>query len=75
MKIANIDRESFHIVWTTLGISMKFSEKMCLMIMLKVTKNQDFTFSLEIHFWNNHRRRGVMGQIDPRSTLFRFKAY
>ena len=26
---------------------MKFSGKMCLMIILKVTKNQDFTISVE----------------------------
>ena len=47
MKIANIDKEILHIFWTTWGISMKFSGKMCLMIILKVTKNQGFTLSLE----------------------------
>ena len=31
----------------TSEISMKFSGKMCLMIMLKVTKKQDFNSSLE----------------------------
>ena len=47
MKIANIDRESLHIFWTIWRISMKFSEKMWLMIVLKVTQNQGLTLSLE----------------------------
>ena len=47
MKIANIDKEILHIFWTTWGCSMKFSGKMWLMIMLKITKNQGFTLSLE----------------------------
>ena len=47
MKIANIDRKILHNFWTALGISMKFSGKMRLIIILKVTKNQRFTFSLE----------------------------
>ena len=50
MKIANIDRESFNIFWTTCDISMKFSGKMWLMITLKVTKKHGFTFSLEDKF-------------------------
>ena len=32
MKIATIDREIFHIFWTTWNILMKFSGKMWLMI-------------------------------------------
>ena len=40
MKIANIDKEILRNFWTTWGISMKFSGKMCLMVILKVTKNQ-----------------------------------
>ena len=51
MKIANIDREFLHIFWTTWGNSMKFSEKMCLKIILKVTKNQGLTLSLEDTFF------------------------
>ena len=51
MKIANIDREILHILWTTWGISMKFSGKMWLMIILKVTKNQGFIVSLEDTFF------------------------
>ena len=39
MKIANIDREILHNFWKTGGISMKFSEKMWFIIILKVTKN------------------------------------
>ena len=51
MKIANIDREFFHIFWTTWGNSMKFSGKMYLKIILKVTKTQGFTLSLEDTFF------------------------
>ena len=47
MKLVNSDEENLHIAWTTWRISMKFSGKMCLMIILKVTKNQGFTPSLE----------------------------
>ena len=47
MKVANIDREYLYIFWTTWGNSMKFSGKICLMVILKVTKNQGFTLSLE----------------------------
>ena len=42
MKIANIDREVLHNFWTTWGISMKFSGKMDLMIILEATKNPGF---------------------------------
>ena len=41
---------------------MKFSEKMCLMIISKVTKNQSFTLSLEDTFFKKKHRGG---QIDP----------
>ena len=47
MKTANIDREILHIFWTTGGNAMKFSGKMCFKSILTVTKNQDFTLSLE----------------------------
>ena len=50
MKIANIDREVVHIFWTTWGNSMKVSGKMGLKIILKVTKNQGFTLTLEDTF-------------------------
>ena len=51
MKIANIDRQTLHNFWKTGGISMKFSGKMCLMTILKVTKNQGFTLYLEDTFF------------------------
>ena len=47
MKIANIDREILHNIWTTWRISMKPSGKMYLLIILKVTKNQGFIVCLE----------------------------
>ena len=40
---------------------MKVSEKMCLKIILKVTKDPGFTLLLEDTFSKNHRS----GQIDP----------
>ena len=77
MKMANIDRESIHIFWTTWGISMKFSDKMWLMIMLKVTKKQDFTLSSEDTFLEKPQG-GQRVQIDPLPhpalSLFRLKA-
>ena len=51
MKIANIDREFLCIFWMTWGNSIKFSGKMCFEIILKVTKNQGFTLSLEDAFF------------------------
>ena len=50
MKIVNIDRENLHIFWTTWVISVKISENMWLVTILKVTKNQGFTLSLEETF-------------------------
>ena len=47
MKIANVDREILDNFWTTWWISMKISGKMCLMLILKVTKNQGSTLTLE----------------------------
>ena len=46
MKIVNYDGENPHMFWTTRGISMEFSGKMWLMIILKVTKNQGFYSSV-----------------------------
>ena len=45
--MANTDRKLLHIFWTTWGNSIKFLGKMWLMIILKVTKSQGFTLSLE----------------------------
>ena len=58
MKISNTGREIFRNFWTTWEILMKFSGKMCLMVISKVTKNQGFTLSLDlwkIYFSKNHR--------------------
>ena len=60
MQIANIDREFLHIFWTTWGNSVKYSGKMCFKIILKVTKNEGFTLSLEDTFFEKPRvGRGV----------------
>ena len=53
MKIASIDREILHNFWTTSGILMKLSGKICIMIILKVTKNLGFTLSLDDTFFEN----------------------
>ena len=46
MKIVNIDGENLYIFWTAWGISMKFSGKMWLAIILKVTKKTKVSPSL-----------------------------
>ena len=66
MKIANIDRESLYFFLTTWGISMKFLEKMWLMIILKVTKKQGPNLSLEDIFLKNCKG----GSIWPPSPAF-----
>ena len=38
---------------------MKFSEKMCIKIILKVTKNQGFTLSVEDTFFKKPQRGGA----------------
>ena len=66
MKIANIDREILHNFQTTWGISMKFSGKMCLMIILKVTKNHGFTLCLEDTFFKKPQwGEGGEGKLTP----------
>ena len=42
MKIATVNREIIHNFWTTWGVSIKFSWKMWIMIILKVTKKTGF---------------------------------
>ena len=56
---------------------MKFSEKMCPKIILKVTKNQGFTLSVEDTFFEKSQVGGVgRGQIDlPPSSRFRVKLF
>ena len=51
IKIANIDREILDNFWTAWGISITYSEKMWLMIILTVTKNQGFIPSLQDKFF------------------------
>ena len=51
---------------------MKFSGKMCLMIILKVTKKQGFTLSLEDTFFEKQQEKG--DQIEPPSR-FRVKHF
>ena len=62
MKIANIDGESLHTFWTTWGISMKIFGKKWLMIILKVTKKQGFTPSLEDRFLEG----GIKEELRPK---------
>ena len=45
---------------------MKFSGKMCLKIILKVTKNQDFSLSLEDTLFEKPQGRVGGDQIPPR---------
>ena len=47
MKIASIDREFLHNFWMTWRTSKNLSGKMWFIIILKVTKHQGFTLSLE----------------------------
>ena len=61
MKIGNIATDILHHFWTTWVISMKFSGKMCLMIILE---NQGFTLSLEDTFFE--KPQGGGGQFDSR---------
>ena len=50
MKIVKIDEENLQIFQTTRGISMKFSGKMCLMIIVKIKKNQGLSLSEKYSF-------------------------
>ena len=71
MKIANVDREILHNFSTTWGISIKFSGKMCLMIILKVTKNQGITLCLEDTIFE--KPQGGIKLIPPLPSRFRVK--
>ena len=44
---------------------MKFSGKMCFEIILKVTKNQGFTLTLEDTFFEKPQGGGWGGQLTP----------
>ena len=58
MKVAYIGKEILYIFWMTWEISVKFSGKMWLMIILKVIKNQGFTVFLEDKFFEKPWGRG-----------------
>ena len=47
---------------------MKFSKKVCLKIILKVTKNQGFTFSVEDTFFEKLQGEGRVSLIPPHPT-------
>ena len=64
MKIANIVREILHIFGTTCEISMKFSGKIWLMIILKVAKNQAAFHPLFSRYIFLKKNRGG-GKINP----------
>ena len=53
IKIVNIEGKNYEVFKTICRNAMKFSGKMCLMIILKVTKNQGFSFSLGSTFLEN----------------------
>ena len=56
MKKANIDRDILHIFSTTWGISVKFSGKVWLMMILKATKKPEFHYLFRRYiFWKNTR--------------------
>ena len=63
MRITNADVENLHIFWTIGIISMKFSWKICLIIILKVTKNEGLVLSSEDAFYEKSQDEG--SQIDP----------
>ena len=76
MKRANIDRGILYIFWTTWGISIQFSGKMWLMIIIKVTKNQGFTIFLEVTFFEKPQWEGGGGggcQIVPSPAVLGLK--
>ena len=52
---------------------MKFSGKMCLKIILKVTKNQGFTLSIEGRFFEKPQRRRGGGVKLTSLSRFRVK--
>ena len=70
VKMVNIEGENLCIFWRTWGNSIKFSGKMWLMIILKVTKNQGFILSLENIFLETLQGED---QIDPPPPPSRFR--
>ena len=65
-KIVNNEEENLHIFWTSWGISMKFSGKMWLVIILKVTKKQKTRASFFL--WKKYilgKNTGVRPKLAP----------
>ena len=56
MTIVNIEEED---LISSEQVSMKFSGKMWLMIILNVAKNQGFTLSLKKHIFGKHTMEAV----------------
>ena len=73
MKVPNIDRDILHNFWTTWGNSMKFSGKIWLMIILKVTRKPGF-FPL-FRRYNFRKTTSVGDQIEPPAPLRLNKRY
>ena len=72
MKIVNIEEKSYHIFRTTWEISIKCSGKMWFMIILKVTKNQDFTIS-HANTYIFEKTTGRIKMDNP--SIFTFKLF
>ena len=71
-KIANIHEENLHIFWRTWRILIKFARKISLMIILKFTKNQGLTLSLE----NTILEKPKFGSNwTPSPSLFSIKSF
>ena len=68
MKIVNADEENLNMFPTPWGISIKFSEKMCLMMVLKVAKIKRFAPLLENAVLEQQQRTGV-GVINLNTSL------
>ena len=62
-KLANIDRKFLYIFWTSWGNSMKYSGKVWIKIILKVTKKQSFTLSLEDTFLEKPQGEGGSNRV------------
>ena len=56
MKIVNIEGENLRILWAMWETSTKFSGKMWLTMILKVTKKQGFTLTLKYNFFGKQQR-------------------
>ena len=77
MKIVNNDKENLNMFPTPWGISIKFSEKLSLMMVLKVTKIKGFTHLLENAVLEQQQRRGWGGgdrteYLTPRHLTVKF---